>query len=73
MGDQCQDRPDHPSDPVSCFWCGQIHPGGQPLSVCPGCQARLSTTRSLETSGSYPKNDDFGGSAVLDNVTRPAA
>jgi hypothetical protein len=43
---------------VSCFWCGRIHPGDHPLSVCPACAARYSTMRSLEMSGSYPLSDE---------------
>jgi len=43
---------------VSCFWCGRLHPGQHPLSVCPACTERLSTMRALEMSGSYPLSDE---------------
>jgi hypothetical protein len=43
---------------VSCFWCGRLHPGEHPLSVCPACAGRYSTMRSLEMSGSYPLSDE---------------
>jgi hypothetical protein len=44
--------------PRSCFWCERLHPGEHPLSVCPSCTARFSTTRSLEMSGLYPLSDE---------------
>jgi len=28
---------------VSCFWCGRLHPGEHPVSVCPACAATFST------------------------------
>ena len=43
---------------VSCFWCGRLHPGKHPLSVCPACAARYSIMRSLEMNGSYPLSDE---------------
>ena len=56
------DRPSEsvPETPtlVSCFWCGRLHAGEHPLSVCPACRARISTLRSLETSGTYPLLDE---------------
>ncbi len=56
------DRPSEsvPETPtlVSCFWCGRLHAGEHPLSVCPACRARFSTLRSLEMSGSYPLRDE---------------
>ena len=36
---------------VSCFWCERLHPGEQPLSVCPACAARYATMRLLERRG----------------------
>ena len=56
---------DHPSEIVeeasplvSCFWCGRLHPGKHPLSVCPACAARYSIMRSLGMNGSYPLSDE---------------
>lgn len=43
---------------VSCFWCGQLHPGEHPLSVCPACREKYSTMRLLDMSGSYPLDDE---------------
>jgi hypothetical protein len=43
---------------VSCFWCGLVHPGEHPLSVCPTCREKYSTMRSLEMNGSYPLSDE---------------
>jgi diacylglycerol O-acyltransferase len=43
---------------VSCFWCERLHPGEHPLSVCPACAARCSTTRSLKMSGPYALSDE---------------
>jgi hypothetical protein len=51
---------------VSCFWCGQLHPGEHPLSVCPDCMDKYSTIRSLEMSGPYPLSDE----AIDEAVTR---
>ena len=42
---------------VRCFWCEQLHPAENPLSVCPACAARFATMRSLAMSGSYPLSD----------------
>ena len=42
---------------VSCFWCERLHRGRHPLSVCPECAARFSTT--------------FGGDHGLDNQVEP--
>jgi hypothetical protein len=51
---------------VSCFWCGRLHPGKHPLSVCPACGAKYSTLRTLEMSGSYPLSDE----AIDEALTR---
>jgi hypothetical protein len=36
---------------VSCFWCGGLHAGEHPLSVCPTCTASFSTVGSPATNG----------------------
>ena len=52
-------------DYVACFWCGRLHAGLFPLSVCPRCVARYSTMRSLEMHGSYP----LDGKAIDNELT----
>ena len=54
---------------VSCFWCGRLHPGEHPLSVCPACVEKYSTMRSLEMSGSYSLSDE----AIDEVLTRTSA
>ena len=52
---------------ASCFWCGCVHPGQHPLSVCPTCmgayRARRFPLGPLEMSGSFPLDD-----AMIDEV-----
>jgi hypothetical protein len=51
---------------VSCFWCGGLHPGENPLSVCPACAEKYSTMGALEMSGSHPLRDE----AIDEALTR---
>jgi hypothetical protein len=54
---------------ANCFWCEQLHPGEHALSICPQCQARYSTMRSLEMRGSYP----LDGESIDKLITRTSA